>query len=119
MSSISLFLLYAAIAAFASQQPTQDQHSAPPSTQSSQSQPAPPAPAAQDQTEGNRRIRESVTDLLKSDPVLSGADVNATVDDHNLTLTGSVTSYAQHQRVMQLVSQYGRWRNIVDKIEMK
>ena len=120
MPSVSLFLLSAAIIAFAVHPPAQDQHStAPAAPQTSQPQPAQQAPAPQDQTEANRRIHDSISDLLSSDPVLSGSDVDATVDDHNITLTGSVTSYSQHQRVLQLVAQYGRWRNIVDKMEMK
>src|SRR5690348_8056084 len=97
MPSVSLFFLAAAIALIAAHPPAQDQHSAPPSpNQSSQSQPAPQAPAQapapQDHTEANRRIHDSISDLLSSDPVLSGSDVDATVDDHNITLTGSVTS---------------------------
>ena len=116
MPSISVFLLSAAIAVFAAQPPAQDQHSTAPANESSQSQ---QPPASQDKTEANRRIHDSISDLLNSDPVLSGSDVDAKVDDHNITLTGSVTSYPQHQRVLELVAQYGRWRNIVDKIEMK
>jgi BON domain-containing protein len=119
MPSVSLFLLSAAIAAFAAYPPAQDQHSTAPPTESTQSQPAQQPPAPQDHTEANRRIHDSISDALSSDPLLSGADVDATVDDHNITLTGSVTSYPQHQRVLQLVSAFGRWRNIVDKIALK
>jgi hypothetical protein len=75
-----------------------------------------PPPQAQTQTEANRRIHDSISDLLNSDPVVDGADVEATVDDHNITLTGTVESHTQHQRVLQLVSSYGRWRKIVDNI---
>ena len=50
---------------------------------------------------------------------MSGADVVATVDDYNITLTGTVTSYPQHQRVLQTAQSFGRWRNIVDKIALK
>jgi len=32
-------------------------------------------------------------------------------------LTGKVQSHVQHERVLQLVSSYGRWRKIVDKIQ--
>ena len=119
MPSVSLFFLAVAIIAFAAHPPAQDQHSTAPADQTSQSQPAPQPPAPQDQTEANRRIHDSISDLLNSDPILSGSDVDATVDDHNITLTGSVTSHTQHQRVLQLVAQYGRWRNIVDKIALK
>jgi predicted lipid-binding transport protein (Tim44 family) len=77
----------------------------------------PPAPPAQTETGANRRIQDSISDLLNSDPVLSGSDVDATVDDRNIVLTGKVQSHVQHERVLQLVSSYGRWRNIVDKIQ--
>ena len=84
--------------------------------QSSQDQPS-PAPAStperQDQASANRRIHDSISDLLTSDPVLSGAKVQVVVDDHSITLGGSVQSYPQHQRVLQLVSSYERWRKVV------
>lgn len=84
----------------------------------SQGQPTPPeTPQAQSSTEQNRRIQDSISDLLSSDPVLSGSDVDAAVDDHNIVLTGKVQSHVQHERVLQLVSSYGRWRKIVDKIQ--
>lgn len=74
-------------------------------------------PPQQENPDVNRRIRDSIRDLLSSDPVLSGAAVEATVDDKNITLTGTVKSHVQHQRVLQLVDQYRRWRNIVDQIK--
>lgn len=77
----------------------------------------PPESPSQTQTGQNRRIQDSISDLLNSDPVLSGSDVDATVDDHNIVLTGKVQSHVQHERVLQLVSSYGRWRQIVDKIQ--
>jgi hypothetical protein len=77
----------------------------------------PPASPSQTETGANRRIQDSISDLLNSDPVLSGSDVDATVDDHNIVLTGKVQSHVQHERVLQLVSSYGRWRKIVDKIQ--
>ena len=117
MSGISLFVLCAALAAFTGNQQQPDAHSS--AHDSSQSQPvAQPSPPS-DQTEANRRIRDSIDDLMSSDPVLSGSDVEVNVDDHNVTLSGSVESYVQHQRVLQLVAQYGRWRNIVDKLKLE
>jgi osmotically-inducible protein OsmY len=117
MSTIPLFFLPVLLAVFIAQPIAQDSQSAPPSQDSSQSQPAPQRVESQNQVEVNRRIRDSINDLLSSDLVLNGTDVEAVVDDHNITLTGRVNSYAQHQRVLQLVSSYGRWRNIVDKLE--
>ena len=115
MSGISLFVLSAALAVFTGNQQPQDAHSS--AHDNSQPQAAPQPSPARDQTEANRRIHDSIDDLMSSDPVLSGSHVEVDVDDHNVTLTGSVESHAQHQRVLQLAAQYSRWRNIVDKLK--
>src|ERR1700756_1352349 len=57
---------------------------------------AQPTPQAQSNSSQNSRIQDSISDLLNSDLVLSGSDVDATVDDHNIVLTGKVQSHAQH-----------------------
>ena len=101
---------------YAAQQPVSPSSGAQAQQQPPQEQ---QSPQAQTQTEANRRIHDSISDLLSSDPILNGADVDATVDDHSITLTGAVESYTQHQRVLQLVSSYGRWRKIVDKLKME
>ena len=111
LAALSAFLVFAA--------PLRSQNGPPPSSPHSSSPPdsqAPPETKAQNPGQ-NRRIQDSISDLLSSDPVLSGSDVDATVDDHNIVLTGTVQSHVQHERVLQLVSSYGRWRKIVDKIQ--
>jgi len=114
LAALSTFLIFAA--------PLRSQSGPPPSSPHASSTPGSQAPsetpqASNQQTEGNRRIHDSISDLLSSDPVLSGSDVDATVDDHNIVLTGKVQSHVQHERVLQLVSSYRRWRKIVDKIQ--
>jgi pyruvate/2-oxoglutarate dehydrogenase complex dihydrolipoamide acyltransferase (E2) component len=116
LAALATFLMFAA--------PLRSQNGPPPSSPhassppNSQAQPAPPeTPQPQSNTEQNRRIHDSISDLLSSDPVLSGSDVDAAVDDHNIVLTGKVQGHVQHERVLQLVSSYGRWRKIVDKIQ--
>ena len=108
------------IATFARGQDPQQSPAANPSPSPGQSaQPQPPPAVHQDMSENNSRIQRSVQDLLQGDPVLSSADITTTVDDYAITLTGTVDSYAQHQRAMALVSQYSRYRKIVDKIQTK
>jgi osmotically-inducible protein OsmY len=117
MSGISLFVLCTALAVFTgNQQPSDAQPSA---HDSSQSHPVAQPSSPRDQTGANRRIHDSIDDLMSSDPVLSGSDVEVDVDDHNVTLTGSVESHVQHQRVLQLVAPYARWRKIVDKLKLE
>ncbi|HEX2329907.1 MAG TPA: BON domain-containing protein [Candidatus Angelobacter sp.] len=77
-----------------------------------------PAPATQTQSEANSRIQRSIHDVMEGDQVLKDADITTTVDDMNITLSGSVDTYAQHQRALDIVSQYGRYRKIVDKIKV-
>jgi len=112
LAALSTLLMLAA--------PLWSQNGPPPSSSTSSnsanSQAPPETPQAQSNPGQNRRIQDSISDLLNSDPVLSGSDVDAAVDDHNIVLTGKVQSHAQHERVLQLVSSYGRWRKIVDKI---
>jgi type II secretory pathway component HofQ len=124
MPRVSLFVVMAGflVFAFPSFQSQYPQPSGSPTSpaNSSHGQTSPPpqaSPQKQESADANRRIHDSVADLLSSDPVLSGADVNVTVDDKNITLTGTVDNHAQHERVLQLVAQYGRWRNIVDQIK--
>jgi len=117
---MSLFLLVAVLAAFSAQQPqNQGSLQTNPPSPSTGTPHAQPSPAPQTDSSANQRIQSSVSDLLSSDPVLSGSDVEVAVDDRNLTLTGHVENYTQHQRALQLAAQYGRWRHIVDKIQMK
>jgi hypothetical protein len=99
--------------------PNQDSPAQPPTASADNSQPPAQNSSPQDKAGANERIKTSILDLLKSDPVLDGADVQVSVDDHNIVLTGKVESYAQHQRVLQLVAQYGNWRKIVDQIKME
>lgn len=110
MTRVSPFLLAVALLAPAAYAQTQSQ----PSSSSSST-----AHDPQDEASANRRIHDSIKDLLTSDPGLSGAKVDVKVNDHDITLGGSVESYTQHQRVLQLVSSYARWRRIVDKMQMQ
>ncbi len=71
----------------------------------------------QSKGENNGKIQDNIESVLEGDPILSGADVEVQVDDQNITLTGTVESYAQHQRVLQLVEPYTRYRKVVDKIK--
>jgi len=100
-----------------SQQPqsSSSPHTSPGDT--AQAQPSPEA--ASSNSEANSRIQRSVEDLISGDPQLSSADVEVSVDDSSITLTGTVDNYAQHHRVLVLVEQYSRWRKIVDNLKTK
>lgn len=67
----------------------------------------------------NSDIQSQVENAVGNDPSLSGAQVQASVDDQSITLTGTVQSQAQKDRVMALVSPYQGRRKIVDKVTVK
>jgi hypothetical protein len=124
MPSISVYVLVAALFVFnaslrQSQSPQTNPSPSNPAGGQQHQDPQAAAPAPNTDTGANQRIQSSLDDLLSSDQVLNGADVEVKVDDRNITLSGTVESYAQHQRALQLAAQYGRWRNIVDKIQLK
>jgi osmotically-inducible protein OsmY len=73
----------------------------------------------QDKAEGNDRIQSNLQSAFDDDPALSGAEIAANVDDESITLTGTVQSYFQFQRVLDLVSAYSSYRKVVDKVTVQ
>lgn len=114
------FLLLSATFALTQQQPSGGQRQNPPSGAPPQTQ-QPPAPAPQEQQRpmANSDVQSQIQSTLGNDPSLSGAQVQASVDDQSITLTGAVQSQAQKDRVLALVSPYQAQRKIVDKITVK
>jgi osmotically-inducible protein OsmY len=73
----------------------------------------------QEMATANDEIQSNLQSALDDDPILSGANLEAEVDDEVITLTGTVESYRQHQRVLELVSSYSSTRDIVDKVTVQ
>jgi osmotically-inducible protein OsmY len=82
-------------------------------------QPPTPAPNPQDKAAINSNIQSNLQSAFSSDPLLEGADLQASVDDVAVTITGSVQSEGQHRRALAFASQYAQYRQIVDKIAVK
>jgi len=112
--AVRLLLLLSLVALYTSRSSAQQSQLDPQAQASTQ----PSAPATQTQGEANSRIQRSIDDVLQGDQILRNADITTTVDDMNITLSGTVDSYAQHQRAMDIVQQYSRYRRIVDKIKV-
>jgi hypothetical protein len=73
----------------------------------------------QEKEEANDQIQTNLQSALDDDPILADSDVAANVDDVRIVLTGTVQSFQQHQRVLELVSPYGDSREIVDKLKVE
>lgn len=101
--------------------PSQNPPSAPPATAPESNQQPTPTPqiARQDKASANSQILDNVRSAVNSDPILSGTNVQVSVDDVYITLTGSVDSQGQLQRVLQLVSPYVNVRQLVNKIQIR
>jgi cytoskeletal protein RodZ len=116
---VCVLLLMSAALAFGLQQQNQGQNppsANPQSSPDTQQSPRQAAPNPQDKAAANSQMQSDIQSSLSSDPVLSGTDVQVNVDDMNITLTGSVRSQAQLDRVAALVSPYIRYRNVVNKV---
>jgi osmotically-inducible protein OsmY len=73
----------------------------------------------QEKAEANDQIQTNLQSALDDDPILADSDIAANVDDVRIVLTGTVPSYRQHQRVLELVSPYSDSREIVDKLKVQ
>lgn len=114
------FLLSSVTFAVTQQQPSTGQGQNPPSGAPSQTQQPPSSiPQQQQQPMANSDAQSQIQNALGNDPSLSGANVQASVDDQSITLTGNVQSDAQKQRVLALIAPYQAQRKIVDKITVK
>jgi osmotically-inducible protein OsmY len=114
------FFLAMASLAFAQQQPTTGQGQNPSSGTPPQTQQPPSSiPQQQQQPMANSDVQSQIQNALGNDPSLSGASVQASVDDQSITLSGNVQSEAQKQRVLALIAPYQAQRKVVDKISVK
>ena len=112
-------LLFLSTLATAQQPPSSapEQSSADPNaSQQPAQQPSPSQANPQDKASVNSQMQSDISSALSSDPSLSGASVQSSVDDVNITLTGTVQSKGQMDRVLALVSPYARYRNVVNKV---
>jgi len=121
MRRVFALLLLSAACAWA-QQPTTDPNQNPPSPAApgAAQQPTPtPQGSQQDKSGVNSQIQDNIKDVLSGDPALNGASVDASVDDSNIILTGTVQSEGQLNRVMQLVGPYAGYRKVVNKVQVR
>lgn len=64
-------------------------------------------------------IQDQIRRSISKDPALTDAQVNASVDEQTITLSGTVQDETQHQKVLQLVESHAGQRKIDDKLVVK
>ncbi len=67
----------------------------------------------------NHQIEGQLLKELRAEPELSGTNVDATVDDNSVVLTGSVDTVAQRERAVRIAQSYAGSRKLVDKIKVR
>lgn len=66
----------------------------------------------------DERIREDACEALSEDPYLDASNIEVTVEDGELTLSGSVTSRAEKRRAEDLVDAVRGVRDVHNRIEI-
>jgi osmotically-inducible protein OsmY len=94
----------------------------------------PPPPTASEPTPGqippdthapatpalsSSEIRKQIEKKISNEPGLAGANVNVTVDDRSVVLTGIVDSQVQHDLAMRMAQSVAGDRPIDDKLQIR
>ncbi len=71
------------------------------------------------QTASNRQVEGQILQQLNAEPSLSGANIDARVDENFVVLSGSVKTMEQHDLAVRIAQDNAVGRKIVDKINVK
>jgi hypothetical protein len=67
----------------------------------------------------NPEIQQKIGEKLSTEPMLAGVNVNVSVDDKSVVLTGTVQDKQQHDLALRIAGSYADQREIVDKIQVQ
>ena len=99
-------------------QPPQDQpRSVSPNQPPEQSPPDMQAPAQP--TLSNAEVQHQIDSKIADQPELAASNIKVNVDDHSVSLTGTVDSQEQHDLVLRIAQSYAGDRPIDDKIAIR
>lgn len=115
---ISILLVLCSASSLSQQQGTPPEQQPPAATSpgpQTQQQQMPPTPGELASPDIQRQLQKE----LGREPLLSGSNVKATVDDQNIVLEGTVDNRNQHDLALQLAQSYAGQRKIVDKIVIR
>lgn len=85
----------------------------PPTTQMPPDTKAPPPQAM-----SSEKAQRQITERLTSEPALANTNVDATVDENSVVLTGVYTA-TQHDLAVRIAQSYAGERKLVDKIKVR
>ena len=118
----ALLLLSAPLALNQQQMPGQGRppYTTPPTFPENRPQAQPPLAEPPNQAQATSSdVQDQLHQSLTKDPDFNDAQVQTRVDDHTVTLKGTVQNELQHQKVLQLAQTYAGKRKIVDNLVVK
>jgi osmotically-inducible protein OsmY len=82
--------------------------------------PAPRPDPGSSQSEGTSAdIAEKIQQKLDTEPLLSSSNLKVAVDDHSVTLTGTVNSQQEREVALSMLALYAGKREIVDRTRLR
>lgn len=118
LSCAALFLAIMAMAQLQEQPPYQTPHTFPEGRQSRRGLP-PDTQAPAPQTMSSKQVEGQIVKQLRDEPGLSGTNIDATVDDNSVVLTGTVDSITQRDLAIRIAQSNAGDRNVVDRIKVQ
>jgi BON domain len=83
-------------------------------------QPMPPdTKAPQPETLPSADVQQQIQKKLTTEPLLANTNVEATVDEKSVVLSGTVEDERQHEVALRIAESYSGDRRIVDKIQVR
>ena len=79
----------------------------------------PDTKASPARTRSSRQVEGRIVHRFRAEPMLSGTNVDARVDDSSVVLIGSVDTAAQHDLAVQIAQSDAGGRRIVDRVDVK
>jgi osmotically-inducible protein OsmY len=67
----------------------------------------------------NPEIQQQIGEKLSTEPMLARVDVNVSVDDTSVVLTGTANDEQQHDLALRIAKSYAGEREIEDKIQVQ
>jgi BON domain len=83
-------------------------------------QPMPPdTKAPPPETLPSADVEQQIQKKLATEPLLAKTNLNASVDDKSVVLSGTVADERQHELALRIAESYSGDRRIVDKIQVR
>src|ERR1041384_3949586 len=119
LSSAALFLPTVALAQPQGQPPYQTPPTFPEGRHSPRGQISPDTQTPAPQTMSSKQVEGQIVKQFRNEPGLSGTNLDATVEDNSVVLTGTVDTGVQHDLAIRIAQSNAGDRRVVDRIKVQ